>query len=93
MSYSVSLLFLLIGLEELGVACHEAAELCWHLNRVEDQREALSDATLSIFHVVEPVEPLLTDRLRALPGRIQAAVSLGIHRDRAGLTLAPLRVK
>ena len=72
MSYGVSLLFLLTVLEVLGAARHEAAEPRWHLNKVEDQREALSDAALSIFHVVEPVEPLLTDRLRALPGRIQA---------------------
>ena len=36
MSYGVSLLFLLIGLEELGAVRHEAAELRWHLNKVED---------------------------------------------------------
>ena len=66
--------------EELGAARHEADELRRRLNDVQDQHEALLMAALSVFRVVRAEEPLLTDRLRALPGRIRAAVSLGARR-------------
>ena len=73
--------FPLAGLEdELGTVRHQPEELRRRLNDVEDQREALSMAALSVFRVVRAEEPLLTDRLRALPGRIRAAVSLGARR-------------
>ena len=69
--------------EELGAAHHEADELRRHLNDVQDQHEALSMVALSVVRVVRAEEPLLTDRLRALPDRIQAAVSLGAGRGAA----------
>ena len=62
--------------EELGVTRYEADELRRHLNDVQDQCEVLLMAALSVFRVVWAEEPLLTDRLRALPGRIRAVVSL-----------------
>ena len=79
--------------EELGAACHEAEELRRRLNEVEHQREALSSmAALSIFHIVRAEEPLLTDRLRALPDRIRAAVSLGARRG-AATALASIQLR
>ena len=71
---------------------HKADELCRHLNDVEDQRKALLMAALSVFRVVWAEEPLLTDRLRALPGRIRAAVSLGARRG-AATTLVSVQLR
>ena len=66
------MLFPLAGLdEELGATRHEADELRHRLNDVQDQREALSMAALCVFRVVRAEEPLLTDRLKALSGRIR----------------------
>ena len=62
---------------------HQAEELRRRLNDVEDQRKALLMAALSVVRVMRAEEPLLTDRLRALPDRIQAAVSLGAGRGTA----------
>ena len=86
-------MFSLAGFEEvLGATCHEADELRRCLKDVQDQREALLMAALSVFHVVRAEEPLLTDRLRALPGHIQDTVSLGARYGAAtALALVQLR--
>ena len=83
----------LAGLEEeLGVTRYEADELRRHLNDVQDQCEVLLMAALSVFRVVWAEEPLLTDRLRALPGRIRPAVSLGARRG-AATTLVSVQLR
>jgi hypothetical protein len=60
---------------------------------VEDQREALEEGALAVFHVVEPRAPMLVDQLHALPEIIRSSVRLGIRRGTAAaLAAACLRI-
>ena len=58
----------------------EVTDLQHRLGEVEDQREALVDGTLVVFHVVEPQAPMRVDQLHALPEIIRSSVMLGIRR-------------
>ena len=53
--------------EELEDVRREVTDLQRRLGEVEDQREALEEGTLTVFHVVELREPMQVDQLHALP--------------------------
>ena len=70
----------------------EVTDLQHRLGEVEDQREALVDGTLVVFHVVEPQAPMRVDQLHALPEIIRSSVRLGIRRG-AATALATVRLR
>ena len=59
---------------------------------MEDQREALEDGALAVFHVVELRAPMRVDQLHALPEIIRSAVRLGIRRG-AAAALASVQLR
>ena len=61
----------------------EVTDLQRRLGEVEDQREALEEGALAVFHVVVPRVPMLVDQLLALPEIIRSSVRLGIRRGAA----------
>ena len=64
--------FLFVVLEEeLDAVRREVTDLQRRLGEVEDQREALEDGALTVFHVVEPRAPMRVDQLHALPDIIR----------------------
>ena len=67
----------------MDTICREVTDLQRHFGKVEDQREALEDGALAVFHVVEPRAPMRVDQLHALPDIICLAVRLGINRGAA----------
>jgi hypothetical protein len=77
-------MFLPVVLEEdLEAVRREVMDLQRHLGEVEDQREALEDGALAIFHVMEPQAPMRVDQLHTLPEIIRSSVRLGIRRGAA----------
>jgi hypothetical protein len=80
--------------EELEAVHRELMDLQRRLGKVEDQREALEEGALAVFHVVEPWAPMQVDQLHALPEIIRSSVRLGIHRGTAAaLAAARLRTR
>jgi hypothetical protein len=77
--------------EELEVVRREVTDLQHRLGKVEDQREALEDGALAVFHVVEVQAPMRVDQLHALPEIIRSLVRLGILHG-AAATLASVRL-
>ena len=77
--------------EELDTVRHEVMDLQRRLGEVEDQREALEEGALAVFHVVEPQAPMQVDQLHALLAIIRSSVRLGIRRG-AAAALASVRL-
>ena len=78
--------------KELDTVCREVQDLQRYLGEVEDQREALEDGALAVFHVVKPRAPMRVDQLHALPDIIRSVVRLGIRRG-AAAALAAARLR